>query len=98
MKDRYAAGLVTLTGRFVAQHKAEILNQVRHIEQSEMADHPLHRIMKIKERPDSIEISTTDIHLPRRLGEALHRAHKGKLFLHYCDETCFVRVNWTREP
>lgn len=90
--------MVTIAGRFVAQHKEEILNLVRHIEKCEMAEHPLHRIMKIAQRRGSIEISTTDIHLPRRVGEALHRAHKGRLYIHYCDETCFVRVNWTREP
>jgi hypothetical protein len=39
-------------------------------------------------------ISTTDIHLPKRIGEALHRAYKGELELNYEKQNCFVRVNW----
>ena len=35
------------------------------------------------------------MHLPKRIGQALHRAYKGALDLHYDEASCFVRVNWT---
>ena len=35
--------------------------------------------MGIEEKPGSIVIKTTDIHLPRAIGEALHHAYKGSL-------------------
>jgi hypothetical protein len=40
---------------------------------------------------------TTDIHLPRAIGEALHRAYKGSLDLRYTEESCFIEVKWSRE-
>jgi hypothetical protein len=35
--------------------------------------------MQIEEQVDGILITTTDIHLPRRIGEALHRAYQGEI-------------------
>jgi hypothetical protein len=96
-KDGYPAGVVTLTGAFIHGHKMEILNLARHREKEENAEHPLHRIMKIEEHPESIVIKTTDLHLPQRIGEALQHACKGDLNMHYDEEGYFVRVNWRRE-
>jgi hypothetical protein len=39
-------------------------------------------------------ISTTDIHLPRRIGEALKRAFHGELDMHFDEAGYFVRVDW----
>lgn len=95
--DGYPAGELTITGAFLAAHKTEILNLARHQEVEENAAHPLHRIMKIAEHPAALVIHTTDLHLPRRIGETLHRAYAGDLDVHYDDKGCFVRVNWNRE-
>lgn len=96
-RDNYPAGEVTLKGPAIKTHKTEMLNLARHLEQLENAEHPMHRIMKIAERAEAIVINTTDLHLARRIGEAVRRAHKGKLDWHYEKEACFVRVNWTSE-
>lgn len=96
-RDDYPAGVITLTGSFVCAHKDEILGLVRHHEQEENAEHVLHRIMRLEEGPASVVIQTTDLHLPRRIGEALRRAFKGELHLQYEGEGCFLRVNWRRE-
>lgn len=95
IKDKYPAGLVTLKGAVVTTDKTGILNLVRHVEQLEKAEHPLHRIMDIEQKAASMVISTTDVHLARRMGEALHRAYKGTLAWLYPKEGDFVRVNWT---
>ena len=95
IRDNYPAGLITMSGDFVKTHRQEVLNLVRHHEQGERAQHPLHRIIKIEEHPDTLVVSTTDMHLPKRIGQALHRAYKGALDLHYDEASCFVRVNWT---
>jgi hypothetical protein len=96
-KDGYPAGVVTLTGAFALAHKTEILSLIRHHEKQENAEHPLHRIMQIDERPNEVVIRTTDMHLARRIGKALHDACKGELDTHYVEETFFVRVTWNRE-
>jgi len=97
IKDNYPAGVVTLRGKFVMQRKMEILNLAHNLEAEEKAEHPFHRIMKKEELPDSIVLSTTDIHLPRRIGDALHNAYKGELNLAYSEGSCFLRVNWVRD-
>jgi NMD protein affecting ribosome stability and mRNA decay len=96
-KDAYPAGMVIVTGSFALIHKAEILNLARHQEAQEKREHPLHRIMQIEEKPNSIIIKTTDIHLPRSIGEALRHAYKGKLELRYTVESHFIEVKWSRD-
>ncbi len=96
-KDKYPAGTLTLAGGFIDDHKDEILHLVRNQEELEKGEHPLHRIMDIEEEPGRIVVSTTDIHLPRRIGEALHKAYEGELDFRYEAEAYFLRVNWTRE-
>ena len=95
--DAYPAGIVIVRGAFVLIHKAEILNLVRHLELREKREHPLHRIMQIEEKSDSIMIKTTDIHLPRSIGEALCHAYKGSLEFRYTAESYSVEVQWSRE-
>jgi NMD protein affecting ribosome stability and mRNA decay len=95
--DKYPAGEVALTGSFLAAHEEEILNLVRHQEEQEKAEHPLHRIMDIEKRNGGLVITTTDIHLPRRIGEALQHAYEGVLDFHYEEEAYSLRVRWSRD-
>lgn len=96
IRDKVPAGIVLLRGEYLDAHRDELLNLARHQEALEKSDHPLNRIMAIIKRPDEVEITTTDIHLPRRIGDALHHAHKGELELVYAEDEYFVRVLWTR--
>lgn len=96
--DHYPAGIVTLTGTFVVAHKDEIVGLVRNQEEAEQPEHPLNRIMTVaEEAPDRLIISTTDIHLPRRIGEAMNRAYNGSLDEDFDEDGYFVRVNWHRD-
>jgi NMD protein affecting ribosome stability and mRNA decay len=94
--DEFPAGYVHLSGDFLHAHEAEILSLVRHQEAQEKAEHPLKRIMKIAQVAAGYEITTTDIHLARRIGEALHHAYQGELEFHYNPQQCLLRVNWLR--
>jgi hypothetical protein len=47
------------------------------------AEHPLHRVIAIEDRGEEIEVTTGDIHLARRTGQALHVACEGGLDFHY---------------
>lgn len=95
IRDNYPAGAVIIAGEFARTHRQEVLNVARNHEQGERARHPLHRIIRVEEQPDKVEVTTTDIHLPKRIGQALQRAYKGSLDVHYDVEGCFVRVRWT---
>ena len=69
----------------------------RHTEELEKGEHPMHRIIDIQDQKDGLEITTTDIHLPRRIGEALHNAYRGDLDFHYDEEEYRLRVSWRRD-
>ena len=63
-------------------------------EMAEKGEHPLNRIMGIQESEEGLVINTTDIHLPRRIGEAVKRAFHGTLDMQFDDASYFVRVEW----
>jgi NMD protein affecting ribosome stability and mRNA decay len=92
--DALPAGVVTLHGAIVRQRKDELTGLARHVEAAEKSEHPLNRIIAIAETPEGLVISTTDIHLPRRLGEAVKRAFHGELVMHFDDAAYFARVDW----
>ena len=96
VKDKYPAGHITLSGPFLEQHREEILGLVRNEEARAKAEHPLERIMQIVEADGEITITTTDLHLPRRVGEALKHAWKGELELKFSPDEYLVRVMWRR--
>ncbi len=97
INDEYPAGTVTLSGGFVGRHRDEIIGLARNQEQLEKGEHPLNRIMRIDEQDHSIVITTTDIHLPRRIGEALYDAYEGELDFHYEEGAYLIRVAWRRD-
>lgn len=96
LRDQYPAGYVTLTGDFFAQHEQEILQLIQHREEQEKKEHPLQRIMAVEKTKVGAIVTTTDIHLARDIGEALHHAFQGELEFHYHPGETLLRVNWNR--
>lgn len=92
--DQYPAGFLSMKGEFFQSHRDEIMHLVRHHEQRERQEHPLQRIMAVEEKPGETLVTTTDIHLARDIGEALHHAYQGELEFHYNPEQNLLRVNW----
>ncbi len=95
--DDFPAGYVTLSGGFLGAHKQEIIDLVKNAEAREKSEHALQRIIKIVDQTHQVEITTTDSHLARTLGEAVHRAYRGELDLSYNREDDLARVSWSRE-
>ena len=96
IRDKYPKGLLTIAGPFLINHREEILGVVRNTEAKEKAEHPLSRIMAIEQQDETLVVSTTDTHLPRRIGEMLHHAYQGEFWVHYDEGEQFVRVKWER--
>ncbi len=86
INDRFPVGCVKLQGEFVEQHRREILKLVRNTEEREQGEHALQRIMEINEDGSEITVTTTDIHLARRIGEAINNAYEGDLDINYGPE------------
>jgi hypothetical protein len=97
IEDKYPAGEIIISGAFAAAHADELLRLIRNTEKAENREHPLHRLMNICLEEDVITVTTTDIHLPRRIGHALEDAWHGELETHYDEEGWFARVTWRRE-
>jgi hypothetical protein len=94
--DSFPGGYVTLRGPFVKDHREELVELVKARESYEKAEHPLERVMGIGEKPDALEITTTGMHLPRAIGNALRAAYEGSLKVRYESDEKLVRVVWTR--
>ena len=96
VKDHYPAGFVSLGGTFFAAHREEIMSLVHHEEQRERQTHPLKRIMAVEAQDDGVTVTTTDVHLARSIGDAVHHAYQGALEFHYKPDENLLRVHWTR--
>jgi len=49
------------------------------------------------QKRDGFEVTTTDSHLARGIGEAIHGAFKGDLKVRYSRDENLVRAIWKRE-
>lgn len=94
--DGMPAGMLELDGPYVAAHLDELASLVRHVAERERKDHPLHRIMAIVNQDGCLRVTTTDVHLPQRMLEALRSAHKGEGEVHYAPDEYSVRAAWRR--
>jgi hypothetical protein len=52
--------------------------------------------MDIEDVEGGVQITTTDTHLARDIGEAVQSAYKGELEYHYNKEQNLLRVQWAR--
>jgi NMD protein affecting ribosome stability and mRNA decay len=96
MQDDFPAGYVQIGGDFFKAHQDELMRLVHNEEAREKAEHPLKRIMKIENAHGGTLVTTTDIHLARGIGEALHHAYQGDLTYHYNEQENLLRVIWAR--
>jgi len=94
--DKVPAAFLTLEGDYCREHESEITNLIRNYEEREQAEHPLKRIMGRRDRDGTLEITFTDAHLARGIGETLHHAHQGELDYQYTKGDSMLRVRWRR--
>lgn len=97
LRDRLPGGMVTLEGSFLTRHADELLNLVRNTAALEERERPLNRLMEVERGYDRVVVTTTDGHLPRRIGAALQSAYDGVLSLPGGDGETLVRVIWRRD-
>ena len=87
---------MNVAGEFFAKHEQEIMQLIKHREAQEKAEHPMQRIMAIEKTKQGTLVTTTDIHLARGIGEALHHAYQGELEFHFNPDQNLLRVSWSR--
>jgi hypothetical protein len=96
IRDDFPAGYLQIDGDFARENREDLMRLVRHRAEHAKAEHPMQRIMAIKDEGAGVLVTTTDLHLARDIGEALHRAYHGELDLRYSDDENLVRVHWQR--
>jgi len=96
VRDHFPAGYVIMGGEFFTKHEREIMQLIQHREAQEKTEHPMQRIMAIEKSKLGTVVTTTDIHLARGIGEALHHAYRGELEFRYNPDQNLLRVNWIR--
>jgi hypothetical protein len=95
-RDNLPAGYLTLEGEFLAGHREEIMQLVGNEEARAKAEHPMERILAIQQEGSRTVVTTTDLHLARRIGDALRHAYQGALEIKYSPDEYLVRVFWSR--
>ncbi len=96
-EDNYPAGLIEIKGKFYNEHSKEISNLIKNTEKLEKNERPLERIMSIKKEIGRIIVTTTGIHIARRIGEALKRSYQGLFSFQYGEGEKSIRVVWERQ-
>ena len=94
--DRFPAGRVEIGGAFFNDHREEILRLVRNVEAAEKKKHPLERVMAIEDNGEKVLVTTTGIHVARRIGESLSHSYQGEFAFNYGDGEDSIRVSWSR--
>lgn len=94
--QRYAEGVVSLSGAYLWEHEEDINNLIRNEVERSLKNNPLERIVRRERQGDSLIIETTDIKLAEHLGRAIHKAHQGELHLSWEGDPATCRVSWHR--
>jgi hypothetical protein len=94
--ERLPHGIVSVRGRFWAEHHGEILGLIRNQERESEAANPLSRIMMLRDEGDRLVIETTTEKLAQQIGRDLQRAYDGTLEYQWGDGNHLVRVSWER--
>lgn len=95
--DGFPAGVVTLVGGYLRDHRGDILNLVRNEEKRSMGVNPLERILSLEEKKDRIEVATTGEKLAQRIGREIRKACRGTLEYKWSQDAKLLRVSWVRE-
>jgi len=95
--DNFPAGLVAVSGDFIAAHEAEIFGVVLAQEEREKVEHPLRRVMDIERSSGTLLVTTTDAQFAHNIGETLHQIFHGELKLNYNREMNMLLVQWQRQ-
>ncbi len=95
--DRYPLGILNLSGKYLEEHKEEILNTIRNEAAHEERRNPLARIIYMECENSTIRVETSTESLARRLGRAVNKAFHGELSYSFSDSHEVLRAEWHRD-
>jgi hypothetical protein len=95
--DIEEGGTIKITGTFIVDHEADILNLIKHEGKLAVERNNNIRISKVEKTGNGILVETTSHNLAMRIGKALHRAYKGEFQFKFREGEKFVEVDWKRD-
>ncbi len=93
VRERYPAGTVRVPKELCGEREA-LVRQIRNVEKAEAAEHPLERLMDVKESGGGLVVTTTGVHLAREIAHHLGKQFHRKPRLRYAEGESLVRVDW----
>ena len=96
IQDRLPAGILTVRGDCLNEHRQEIMTLIHNRVQNIGELHPLKRIMDVECDDTEAVFAFTDVQLTREIGDALHQAYDGVLDFLYNSDDNILRVTWQR--
>lgn len=97
VQKRHVDGIVTLRGKFLLDHKKEVLNLIMRIAHARRKAAVEARILNLVDRSTEVEIQTTDRHLAERIGKGLEKAFHGDMSIKWLKKEEFARIVWKRD-
>lgn len=94
IREGHPAGYVRLQGPFQKSHRDELDALIHDVERAERGEHPVNRIMQIREEEGDLVITTTEPHLARSIGSAIESTYQGELCIDYEDGA--LQIRWAR--
>ena len=93
IREHDPAGTLRLDEAFL-DDRDEIVRMARNVERAETAEHPLERLMGVEPQAQGLVITTTGVHLARRIAHALERRFHRAARYRYSDGDRTLFVDW----
>jgi hypothetical protein len=93
IRDHYPTGTIRVPADLITQ-RDHLLHLIRNADALESANHPLERLMDIDTRNSGLIVTTTGIHLARRIASKLGRALARKPRMQYSAGQLLVDVDF----
>jgi NMD protein affecting ribosome stability and mRNA decay len=91
IRDHYPAGTIRLNQDLLL-FRDEIQSLIANAEELEKEEHPLERVMEVRESPDGMVVFTTGLHVARRITSKLERRFHRKARIRYPKEQSLIQV------
>jgi hypothetical protein len=95
--ERNPAGFVDIQGAFFRDRREEVENLIYNTEKAETLQHPMERLIQVRHENGTVHVTTTGVHIARRIGDAVARAYSGETTINYLDDEKRVRISVQRE-
>lgn len=96
IRDRTPAGILTVRGECLNDHKDDVMKLIRNVVQTLGSQYPLKRIIDMEDDDTEAVFTFTDEQLAREIGDSLHFTFDGVLDYQYSAEESMLRVVWQR--